>query len=85
MCNACLVEAAPYRDDPQSSDVIEPIVAQHEKHELDGMAPPTHQSTKIERDTRDDNMAHVVTELEGKLKKNQELRYFDFHLLNNCP
>ena len=36
------------------------------------MSPPTHQSTKIDRDTRDDNMANVVTELEGKLKKNQE-------------
>ena len=76
MFNAYLVEAAPYRDDPPSSDVIEPIVA---KHELDGMAPPTHQSTKIERDTRDDNMAHVVTELEGKLKKNQE-RGFEIFL-----
>ena len=67
--NACLVEAVPYREDPASSDIIEPSIAP--KHELDGMAPPTHQSTKIDRDTRDDNMANVVTELEGKLKKNQ--------------
>ena len=65
----CLVEALPIRDDPPSSDIIEPVV---QKHELDGMAPPTHQSTKIDRETRDDNMANVVTELEGKLKKNQD-------------
>ena len=69
MCNAFLVEAVPYREDPDSSDIIEPSTVT--KHELDGMAPPKHQSTKLDRETRDDNMANVVTELEGKLKTNQ--------------
>ena len=85
MCNIVLVEAVQYREDPPSSDIIEPTSAP--KHELDGMAPPTHQSTKIERDTRDDNMANVVTELEGKLKKNQgeDLRLIAVHLNLNIP